>query len=70
MESNTNAEYNPLGAIGNAIESKTGGIIINFVLIPLLVIAALLLPPINLARTITTIGYDTFDAEPKLPLYD
>jgi len=52
---------NPLGGLGNAIESKTGGIIINFVLIPVLVIAALLLPPINLAKTISTIGYDNFD---------
>ncbi len=61
MESNMNSGSNPLGAIGNALESKTGGIVINFVLIPVLVIAALLLPPINLAKTITTMGYETFD---------
>ncbi len=54
---------NPLGAFGAVIESKRGGIIINFVLIPLLLLASLLLPPIRLVDRVVnlTAGYQTFD---------
>ena len=57
MENNNNF----LSTIGAAIEGKTGGIVINFVLIPILVLAALLLPPINLGSRIASVGYDNFE---------
>ena len=54
---------NPLGAFGAAIESRQGGIVINWILIPLLVIAALLLPPIQLVDRIIdqVIGYERIE---------
>lgn len=54
---------NLISALGNAIEGKWGGIIINLVLLPMLLIAALLLPPISLIERIVnaTVGYETFD---------
>ncbi|MFQ5578278.1 MAG: hypothetical protein ACE5G8_14955, partial [Anaerolineae bacterium] len=59
----SNPLNNPLVALGAAIESRWGGIIINFILIPLLCIAAITLPPINLVERIinAAVGYDTFD---------
>jgi spore germination protein YaaH len=55
---------NPLSQSFEAVlESRTGGIIINFVLIPLLIISALLLPPISLADRVLSIGYDSIGRE-------
>ena len=53
---------NPLAVIAAAIESKWGGIIINFILLPLLCIAALVLPPISAVERIVNaaVGYKTF----------
>ena len=60
METQAN---NPLGSLGIAIESRQGGLVINFVLIPVLIIAAILLPPIRLVDRIvdTWVGYSTID---------
>ncbi|MEM7033384.1 MAG: hypothetical protein AAF629_27780 [Chloroflexota bacterium] len=53
----------PLGALGATIESRQGGVIINFVLIPILLIASILLPPIRLVdRAIDfVVGYQRID---------
>ena len=40
------------------LESRLGGIAINFVLIPLLILSALLLPPVSLADRLLSIGYE------------
>lgn len=40
------------------LEGKRGSQIINFMVIPLLLIAVLLLPPISLIKTITSVGYE------------
>ena len=40
------------------VESRLGGVVINFVLIPLLVLSALLLPPISMADRLLSIGYE------------
>lgn len=45
------------------LESRLGGIVINFVLIPLLVLSAILLPPISLADRVLSIGYDRIGRE-------
>ncbi len=42
-----------------AIESRFGGIFINFILIPVLILAALLLPPIALLDRALSIGYES-----------
>jgi len=41
------------------LESRLGGAVINFVLIPVLVLSALLLPPVSLADRLLSIGYDS-----------
>jgi spore germination protein YaaH len=41
------------------LESRLGGVVINFVLIPVLVLSALLLPPVSLADRLLSIGYDS-----------
>jgi len=46
-----------LSGFGRFLESKTTGRFLNFVLIPLLLILALLLPPIELGQRLQTIGY-------------
>ncbi len=57
MTTKTNA--NPLiESFELILESRLGGIVINFVLIPLLVLSALLLPPISLADRLLSIGYE------------
>ena len=51
---------NPLVyALEQALESRLGGIIINFLLIPLLFFGALFLPPISLADRVLSIGYES-----------
>jgi spore germination protein YaaH len=40
------------------LESRLGGIFINFLLIPFLILSALLLPPISLADRLLSIGYE------------
>ncbi len=40
------------------VESRLGGVVVNFVLIPLLVLSALLLPPISLADRLLSVGYE------------
>jgi len=40
------------------LESRLGGVVINFILIPLLVFSALLLPPVSLADRLLSIGYE------------
>jgi spore germination protein YaaH len=42
----------------SVLESRVGGVVINFVLIPLLILSALLLPPISLADRLFSIGYE------------
>ncbi len=57
MSSNVNS--NPLvQSFELILESRLGGIVINFILIPLLVLSALLLPPISLADRLLSIGYE------------
>lgn len=46
-----------LSGFGRFLESKTTGRFLNFVLIPLLLMLALLLPPIELGQRLQTIGY-------------
>ena len=46
---------NPLELL---FESRMGGVLINFILIPLLILSALLLPPISLADRLLSIGYE------------
>ena len=41
------------------LESRFGGVVINFILIPLLILSALLLPPISLADRLLSIGYES-----------
>src|SRR5688572_17561351 len=55
MSSHSNRMANPFELV---LESRLGGIIINFVLIPLLILSALLLPPISLADRLLTWGYE------------
>ncbi len=45
------------------LESRLGGVVINFVLIPLLVLSALLLPPISLADRLLSIGYERIGSD-------
>ena len=40
------------------LESRVGGVVINFIMIPLLVLSAMLLPPISLADRLLSIGYE------------
>lgn len=40
-----------------------GGVVVNFVLIPLLILSALLLPPISLADRLLSIGYEGIGRE-------
>ncbi|MBN1995015.1 MAG: cellulase family glycosylhydrolase [Anaerolineae bacterium] len=40
------------------LESRLGGVVINFLLIPLLILSALLLPPVSLADRLLSIGYE------------
>ena len=57
MSSNT--DTNPLiHSFELVLESRLGGIVINFVLIPLLILSAILLPPISLADRMFSIGYE------------
>ncbi|MCB0166248.1 MAG: hypothetical protein KDI79_18605, partial [Anaerolineae bacterium] len=56
MSSNSNRMANPFELI---LESRMGGIVINFILIPLLILSALLLPPISLADRLLSFGYDS-----------
>ena len=52
-------DSNPLAfAFEQALESRLGGIIINIFLIPLLILGALVLPPISLINRVWSIGYD------------
>ncbi len=51
----TSSAKNPFELI---FESRFGGVIINFVLIPLLILSALLLPPISLADRLLSLGYE------------
>ena len=46
---------NPLELL---FESPFGGVVINFILIPLLILSALMLPPISLADRLLSIGYE------------
>jgi spore germination protein YaaH len=55
MSSNSNSLTNPFELV---LESRIGGIVINFVLIPLLILSALLLPPISLADRLLSVGYE------------
>lgn len=41
------------------LESRLAGIVINFVLIPLLILSALLLPPISIVDRLLSVGYDS-----------
>ncbi|MEW5956612.1 MAG: hypothetical protein AB1801_02730 [Chloroflexota bacterium] len=45
------------------LESRPGGIVINFFLIPVLIVSAILLPPISLADRILSIGYEAIGRE-------
>ena len=55
----SNPKPNPLAQSFELIlESRLGGVAINFVLIPLLVLSALLLPPVSLADRLLSIGYE------------
>ncbi|MBI1880048.1 MAG: hypothetical protein HYR94_17825 [Chloroflexi bacterium] len=57
MSSSTKS--NPLvQSFESVLESRVGGVVINFVLIPLLILSALLLPPISLADRLFSIGYE------------
>ncbi|MBN1217487.1 MAG: cellulase family glycosylhydrolase [Anaerolineae bacterium] len=50
---------NPLMHIfETVVESRLGGVVINFLLIPLLILSALLLPPVSLADRVLSIGYE------------
>ncbi len=54
----SNPKPNPLvQSFELILESRLGGVAINFVLIPLLVLSALLLPPVSLADRLLSIGY-------------
>src|SRR5262245_31100517 len=55
MSSHSNRMANPFELV---LESRLGGIVINFVLIPLLILSALLLPPISLADRLLSLGYE------------
>ncbi|RME97501.1 MAG: hypothetical protein D6768_19505, partial [Chloroflexi bacterium] len=55
-----NSNKNPFELI---FESRMGGIVINFVLIPLLILSAMLLPPISLADRVLSIGYESIDSD-------
>ncbi|MCL4300388.1 MAG: cellulase family glycosylhydrolase [Anaerolineae bacterium] len=58
MSSSTKS--NPLvQSFESVLESRVGGVVINFVLIPLLILSALLLPPISLADRLLSIGYES-----------
>lgn len=62
MSSNTKS--NPLvDSLESVLESRFGGVVINFVLIPLLILSALLLPPISLADRLLSIGYDSISRD-------
>lgn len=51
---------NPLGQLFEWVfESRVGGFIINLILIPLLILMALLLPPISLADRILSFNYES-----------
>ena len=55
MSSNTNPLMHMFESI---VESRLGGIVVNFLLIPLLILSALLLPPVSLADRLLSIGYE------------
>lgn len=60
MFANNAKKANPLlQFVEVVLESRLGGVIINFILIPLLVLSALLLPPISLADRVLSIGYES-----------
>ncbi|RME70196.1 MAG: hypothetical protein D6784_17100 [Chloroflexi bacterium] len=60
----SNSEKNPfIQAVEFVLESRLGGVVINFVLIPLLVLSALLLPPISLADRLLSIGYSSIGTD-------
>ncbi len=62
MSSNTRS--NPLvDSFESVLESRVGGVVINFVLIPLLILSALLLPPISLADRLFSLGYESIGRE-------
>lgn len=62
MSSSTKS--NPLvQSFESVLESRVGGVVINFVLIPLLILSALLLPPISLADRLLSIGYESIGRE-------
>jgi spore germination protein YaaH len=46
---------NPLELV---FESRLGGVVINLILIPLLILSALMLPPISLADRLLSVGYE------------
>jgi hypothetical protein len=51
---------NPLmHIIEMVLESRFGGVVINILLIPALIVAALLLPPVSLVDRIFSIGYES-----------
>ena len=55
-----NTKSNPLvQSFESVLESRVGGVVVNFVLIPLLILSALLLPPISLADRLLSIGYES-----------
>ncbi|MFN8459321.1 MAG: glycosyl hydrolase family 18 protein [Anaerolineae bacterium] len=54
----SHSKSNPLAeSFESVLESRLGGIVINFVLIPLLIISALLLPPVSLADRLLSWDY-------------
>ncbi len=63
---------NPLGTLGAVIESKQGGVVINFVLIPLLVAAAILLPPVRLVDRVIDglVGYQVIEDKTGGAIHD
>jgi len=55
MSSNSRRVTNPFELV---LESKLGGIVINFILIPLLILIALIAPPISAVDRILSIGFE------------
>lgn len=63
MSTRSNSSNPIIYAFEQVLESRLGGVIINFLLIPLLILGALLLPPISLADRLLSIGYESIGRE-------